>query len=274
MAQTRDIAGQLAAETHDTTVPAIARVYDAWLGGTENFEADRQLAVKLATMAPGIPDSARENRKFLRRVVRHLAAERGIDQFLDIGSGFPTADNVHQVAQQVNPQATVVYVDNDPIVVARSRELLADNAVTEAVQGDLRDPLAILNDPVVTGTLDFDRPVAILLLAILHFFTDDEAAYSAVAQLTEALPTGGFLVISHMEIVAELAATSSLYAAQAAPFATREAEHIARFFAGVELTEPGLVPVNLWRPEPEVDGRGENVPLLGGIALKAPGGIL
>lgn len=270
MAGARDTADRSAPEPVDTGVPAIARVYDAWLGGKENFEVDRVLAAEMASMAPGIPASARENRKFLRRMVRYLAAERGIDQFLDIGSGFPTSDNVHQVAQRINPAAKVVYVDNDPLVVARSRELLAGNAVTEAVQGDLRDPGAILRDPVVARTLDFDRPVAVLLLAILHFFTDEEAAYRAVAQLTEPLAPGGFLVVSHIEGVPSLVDTTSLYESQAAPFAMRDAEHIGRFFAGFDLVEPGLVPVNLWRPEP-AEGPGESVPLLGGVALKTGG---
>ena len=164
----------------DVTIPSVARMYDYYLGGKDNFAADREAAGKIIAAVPSARDSARRNREFLGRAVR-FAAESGIRQFLDIGAGLPTQENVHQVALRTAPDSRVVYVDNDPIVLVHGRALLADNRQTTVIQGDLHDPDAILNDPKLTAHLDLDRPMAVLLVAILHFIPDEDEATNIVA---------------------------------------------------------------------------------------------
>ena len=184
----------------DTSRPHPARTYDYFLGGKNNFAADREVADKVLEAWPSIRVGVRENRKFLARVVRYLAEEVGIRQFLDIGTGLPTADNTHEVAQAVAPTARVVYVDNDPLVLAHARALLTSSPEgrTAYIHADLRDPVAILNDPVTREVLDFDQPIALMLIAILHMIPDEEKPAEIMATLLDALPSGSFVVASHI----------------------------------------------------------------------------
>ena len=179
----------------DVTIPSVARVYDYFLGGKDNFEVDRKVAEHALQITPDGPAAGQANRAFLRRVIRHLVTEAGIDQFLDIGSGLPTQGNVHEVAIEHNPAARVVYVDNDPIVLAHGRALLAAEGTATVIQADIREPEEILNDPDVRRFLDFDRPIGLLLFAILHHIGDDEDPRSVAAALIDALPSGGYVAI-------------------------------------------------------------------------------
>src|SRR5271155_1152888 len=180
----------------DTTVPSTARMYDFWLGGHDNFAADRAAALKVSQVAPEAQLMAVENRGFLRRAVRYLAADAGITQFLDIGTGLPTQGNVHQVAQDINPAARIVYVDNDPMVLAHSRALKTGGN-TAVIEADLRDPAAILNHPRTLELIDFREPLAVLLVAVLHFIGVGDDPYRIVGSLYGALPPGSYVVISH-----------------------------------------------------------------------------
>ncbi|MEJ2577688.1 MAG: SAM-dependent methyltransferase [Kineosporiaceae bacterium] len=183
----------------DTSVPHPARRYDYWLGGKDNFAADRASGDAIEAVFPTIRVTAVENRRFLARAVRFLTAEVGIDQFLDVGTGIPTANNTHEVAQQVNPAATVVYVDNDPIVLAHARALLNShpNGATAYIDADLRQPETILTDPALAATLDLSRPVALMLVSVMHFFPDQDEPHAIVHQLAQALPADSYLVLSH-----------------------------------------------------------------------------
>jgi hypothetical protein len=233
-------------------------MYDYYLGGKDNFKADREAADRMLQLAPAIRDAARANRAFLQRTVRHLAAE-GIDQFLDIGTGIPTAGNTHQVAQTVNPEARVVYLDNDPIVLAHARALMAkpSKGRTTVVQADLREGAAILDErPEITAALDLDRPVALMLLAVLHFVSDAEDPWSTVAGLTERLAPGSCLVISHGtdDFISkdDSARASGTYRKATAQLHLRSRADIARFFGELELIDPGLELVPRWRNEETV----------------------
>jgi hypothetical protein len=233
-----------------------ARIYDYHLGGTHNFPADREAAQAVTARFPLVPAMARANRAFLRRSVRYLV-EAGIDQFLDIGSGIPTEGNVHEVAQRLVPEARVAYVDIDPLAVADSLEILDGNDFATAVRADVRDPAAVLDHPRVRKLLDLNRPVGLLLLAVLHFVTDDDEAYDVVSRLVSALPPGSYLVVSHAARPAtdatqdDIAVLQNVYKRQTgSPFEVRTRDGVARFFAGLELVEPGLVWLPEWRPEP------------------------
>jgi SAM-dependent methyltransferase len=237
----------------DIATANVARMYDYYLGGKDNFSADREAAEKVVAAMPYVLDFTRANRRFLSRVVTMLA-EQGIRQFLDIGSGLPTRENVHEVAQRVAPDARVFYVDNDPVVLTHARALLANNALTTVVQADLHDPRSIFDHPEVRAGLDFDQPVAVLLLAILHFVPDDMRPAAIVAQLRERLVSGSFLIISHGHagtITDEVEArVRGAYGKTAAgDIIPRPPEHVMAFFEGTDLFEPGLVPVEAWRPE-------------------------
>ncbi len=235
-------------------VPNPARMYDYYLDGKNNFPADREAAERALAIAPSTRDMARENRAFLRRAVRFLAAEAGIRQFLDIGAGLPTQGNVHEVAQAVAADARVVYADNDPVVVTHARALLADPS-TAAIPADLRDPGAILASPEVRALLDSGQPVAILLLAVLHFIQDADDPAGIVARLRDAVPAGSYLAISHATADApnprpEVAAqVVGVYRRATASLALRGGAEVARFFEGFDLVDPGLVQVQHWRPE-------------------------
>jgi len=237
----------------DTSVPHSARLWNYLLGGTDNFPADRAAAEQVLTFLPELVQSARFNRQFLGRAVRHLAGEAGVRQFLDLGTGLPTADNTHQVAQSVAPDARVVYVDNDPMVLVHARALLTSDpaGATDYLEADVRDPVSIL--AAADRTLDFDRPVAVMLLGILNFVTDDDQARQIVAALTAAVPVGSYLVISHptREVNPEAVdrAVAMWNDGGAAPMAVRDPAEIARFFEGWQLVEPGLVTCSQWRPD-------------------------
>jgi S-adenosyl methyltransferase len=241
----------------DTTTANPARRYDYWLGGKDNFAADRESGDAFAAAFPGIRVAAQENRRFLRRVVSYLAGEAGIRQFVDIGVGLPAADNTHEVAQGIAPDCRVVYVDNDPMVLTHARALLTGtrDGVTVHIEADLRDPDRILRHPALHITCDFAQPVAVLLLAVLPFITDEDDPYGIVARLIDALPPGSYLAASHptldplpAEVVAKLDGvedTSRL------PFRPRTRGEFARFFAGLELVPPGICSISAWRADDE-----------------------
>jgi hypothetical protein len=262
----------------NTGVPNPARVYDYFLGGKDNFPADREVAEQVLDIAPVAREVVEDNRAFLRRAVEVLTTEAGIRQFIDLGSGLPTQGNVHEIAQAAAPEVRVVYVDNDPMVVAHSRALLAgDNTV--AIEGDLRQPGQVLAHPEVRELIDFGRPVALLLLAILHFLPDDEDPFGIVARYRDLLPAGSHLAISHgtrdiperpdlspAEMADMGTKVEQLYQLTTASLVTRTRAEVERFFDGLELLEPGVVEIQRWRP----DGRSSLLPggFYGGVARK------
>ncbi len=255
----------------DTSVAHVARVYDYWLGGKDNFAADRAAGDQAINAFPNIPLSARANRAYLARVVRFLAGEAGIRQFLDIGTGIPTANHTHQVAQSVAPESRVVYVDNDPVVLSHARALLTSDpaGATEYIDADLRDPQKILDG--AARILDFSRPVAVMLMAILQHIDDADDPYAIVAALVGALPTGSYLAISHpasdidAEAMAKMADVLNKMMAEKVTFRDRAA--VSRFFAGLELVEPGLVQASKWRPASEMEAASPAA-LWAGVARK------
>ena len=251
-----------------------ARMYDYMLGGYHNFEVDRQVAQRILMLSPESPVQAQANRAFLRRAVTWLA-QQGIDQFLDIGSGIPTAGNVHEVAQKVNPAARVVYVDIDPVAVIHSKAILHGNTHVLAIQGDLAAPEAIIHHPECERFLDLSRPVGLLLFAVLNFIYDNEQVYGLVSTLRQALASGSYLAITHItdedappEIVERL---RRLAAGSKSPTRIRSRAEIAPFFTGLDMVEPGLVHIPLWRPEGPDDlflDRPSGSMILGGIGRK------
>jgi hypothetical protein len=243
----------------DTGKANIARVYDYWLGGSHNFRADQDAARAMIAIEPNTRAIMRANRAFLGRAVRYLAAEAGIGQFLDIGSGIPTEQNVHEVAQGVVPGTHVVYVDNDKVAVAHSKLLLEGNPDATVIQGDLREPASILADPATGKLIDFSQPVAVLLAAVLHFIPDSDDPAKIVGTLREAMAPGSYLAISHacLDTNPDFAATGeSAYRSRVAgQLCMRTREEITGLFQGFTLVEPGVVWPPLWRP-----GVGEAVP--------------
>jgi hypothetical protein len=256
----------------DPSKASIARVYDYWVGGTHNFVSDRELAERMATLDPRIPAACKANRAFLGRAVRFLAS-RGIRQFLDIGSGIPTAGNVHEIAQQAAPGSRVVYVDRDPVAVAEGRKLLSGNDHATVIQADVRDPDRILSNPETARLIDFGEPVALMMVAILHFVLDADEPERIAARFRTAIAPGSYLVVSHVTSEANprlTAAAEEIYNNRAADGQARSREQIARFFGGWEMIDPGLVYAPVWRPD-----RPEDVPLnperlwfLAGAAVK------
>jgi hypothetical protein len=265
--------GPAAAPQIDTTVAHPARVYDYWLGGSVNYAADREAAERVLAVTPGLRFRVRANREFLARAVRYLAAEAGIRQFLDIGTGIPSANNTHEVARAAAPDARVVYVDNDPIVLAHARELLAGGpaGATQYIHGDARDPGAII--AAAARTLDFTRPAALLLLGVLHLISDAEDPYRIVAALMGALPAGSYLVISHpasdINAAAQAEAQKRYNERVATPQTLRTRAEVARFFDGLDLVPPGLVYVHAWRPDAPAAGPADTASAHGGVARKA-----
>jgi O-methyltransferase involved in polyketide biosynthesis len=249
----------------DTTVSHSARIWNYWLGGKDNFAVDREAGDKVAAMLPIIVAQARADRAFLGRAIRYLAGEAGVRQFLDIGTGLPTADNTHEVAQRVAPDARIVYADNDPLVLLHARALLTSSpeGVCDYVDGDLREPDKILAQ--AARTLDFTRPVALMLLGVLHHIPDTDQAYQIVRRLVAALAPGSFLAINHSTSAVSGAAMEQAVAhwnQVGTPSMTlRTPQQIARFFDGLDLLEPGVVSCSRWRPAvspvgglpPEVD---------------------
>ncbi|MGW4090679.1 SAM-dependent methyltransferase [Nocardia sp. NPDC004750] len=241
----------------DTSLPHEARVYDYWLGGKDNYPADRSLGDTVAMHIPGIRDMARANRAFLGRAVRHLVREAGVDQFLDIGTGLPTAGSTHEVAQRIDPAARVVCVDNDPLVLAHARALMSSTPQGRIafLDADLRDPSAILDAPALADTFDQDRPIAILLVAVMMFFRDSDDPYGVVGRLLDAAPSGSYLVLTHFtgDFDPRPMARAAAAAQQAGiAFQPRSHAETESFFAGTELVEPGIVPVDAWRPDTDV----------------------
>jgi S-adenosyl methyltransferase len=254
----------------DVTVPNVARIYDFILGGKDNFDADRAAAAQILAVIPGGSGPARMNRAFLGRVVHFLVAERGIRQFLDLGSGLPTAANVHEIAQAADPDARVVYVDSDPVVVLHAQALLEDRAQgVAAVRGDLRDPAAITGNPAVRELIDFSQPIAVLMFAVLHFVADADNPGALVAGFRDAMAPGSALALSHItaENVDEEAATAgrAVYQSASAPIVPRSRAQIEGFFDGLHLLPPGVTGISHW-PGPHPGGA--ELHFYGGVAVK------
>jgi hypothetical protein len=255
----------------DTSVAHIARVYDYWLGGKDNFEADRIAGEEALAAYPDLVSSVRANRAFLARGVRFLAGEAGVRQFLDIGTGIPSANNTHEVAQEVAPASRVVYVDNDPIVLAHARALLVGRpeGTTDYLDADLRETEKILDH--ARGLLDFSQPVAVMLVAVLHLIGPEDHPHSIVSQLMDAVPAGSYLLLSHVasdiepEKMAEMGKRLNRLLAQKG-FYRNQAE-VTQFFTGLELLEPGVVPVQHWRQDSEIEGA-RRAAMWGGVARK------
>jgi hypothetical protein len=256
----------------DTSVAHSARVHDYWLGGKENYAADRAAGDAVIAAYPGIVMSVRANRAFLARVVRFLAAEAGIRQFLDIGTGIPSANNTHEVAQAVAPDARVVYVDYDPVVLAHARALLdsSPEGATDYVDADFRNFDTILQQ--AARTIDFSRPVAVMLIALLHLIGDDDEPYGIVNALMAAVPSGSYLALSQVasDIEAEQQAEAAKRYNRMARETQRHRSHaeVARFFTGLELLTPGVVPVQQWRPRSDLEAHAKSA-MWGGVARKA-----
>ena len=237
----------------DTGVPNVARIYDALLGGKDNYAADREAAEELLKAVPGAMAAARENRAFLGRAVRLLAGEAGIRQFLDIGTGLPTLGNVHEIAQAANPAARVVYADYDPVVLLHANVLLAKAVTVAAVNADLRYPRDLLTSPAVRALIDFDEPVAVLLVAVLHFLEDSDDPWKIVDCIKDHMAPGSYLVVSHVtgdDLPPDARQHArEVYENASAPGVTRAYDDIARFFDGLVMLAPGLVNVPAWRPD-------------------------
>jgi hypothetical protein len=239
-------------------IPHTARIYDYWLGGKTNYPADREAAEQVMAAFPHTRTAAQQNRAFLNRAVRYLA-EVGVDQFLDIGAGIPTSPNLHEIAQAVTPTARVVYVDNDPIVLAHARALLASSPQgrTAYLEADLHRPLDILTSSVLAETLDLARPVALSLIAVLHFFPHATDPAAIVRQLVDELPSGSYLVISHATgdfMTDELRRSSTAYQQRGLPLQFRSRAQVAELVpAGMELVEPGITPAHRWRPDTDTE---------------------
>ena len=257
-----------------TDVPHPARVYDFLLGGKDHFPADREAGEAILAMGEGGRTAVRANRAFLQRAVTALAG-LGIDQFLDIGTGIPTAGNTHQVARRANPAARVVYVDNDPIVLTHARALMsgAGHGTTRVLQADLREPRRILDSTEVRDTIDFTRPVGLLLVAVLHFVKDNEHPAAIVRELVDALPSGSYVVLSHVtaEVLtaAEVDGVGAAYRKVPAGMNLRSRAEVAEFLQGLELIEPGLVLCPFWRPDRETGPDDQRVSILAAVGRKA-----
>jgi SAM-dependent methyltransferase len=253
------VAGELSdwAEV-DVSTPSPARIYDYWLGGSHNFAVDREVGRRAAEAMPTLRPAIWANRAFLRRVVVHLATEHGVDQFLDLGSGVPTVGNVHEVAQAANPAAKVVYVDIDPVAVAHGRQLLADNDRATVLQADLRAPADLLGRPELTELLDLSRPVAVLLMAVLHFLPDADRPGDVVRACRERIAPGSFIALSHAaddeDLPTEQARMVEDYQkSTAVPFVHRRPDELAAWLDGMELLPPGMVLTNQWHPDEDAE---------------------
>jgi len=255
----------------DTGTAHIARVYDYWLGGKDNFAADRAAGDEALEAFPGLISSVRANRAFLARTVRYLTGQLGIRQFLDIGTGIPASSNTHEVAQSIVPEARVVYVDNDPMVLAHARALLSSSGqgATAYLDADLRDTAKILE--AAKDTLDFTKPVAVMLVAVLHLIRDADDPAAIIATLMEAVPAGSTLTISHVPNDMHMGAMSDmsdrLNRLLAQPSTYRSRAQVTSFFAGLELVDPGVVPIQQWRPDSEEQAAAVAA-MWGGVAVK------
>jgi hypothetical protein len=242
----------------DLRTPSVARVYDFLLGGKDHFAVDREMAEKALAIAPDGREAALANRAFLRRAVRYLAAEAGVRQFIDLGSGLPTQGNVNEIAHAVDPTARVVYVDNDPTVLAHGRALLADDATTTVVKADVVHPEQVVDHPEVRKYIDFGQPVGVLLVAILHHVNDDDDPARIAATLRSAVPSGSYLALSHFhnpgdanpEVARQAAAVEKVFNESLGTGHWRSREEILDFLGDFDIVEPGLVPLAEWRPDP------------------------
>jgi O-methyltransferase involved in polyketide biosynthesis len=257
----------------DTTRPHTARIWNYWTGGKDNYPVDQEAGDQIRALHPGIGDYALADRRFLGRAVRHMATEAGIRQFLDIGTGLPSANNTHEVAQLIRPDARIVYVDNDPLVLVHARALLTGTPEgrTDYLDADLRDTDAILEQ--AAQTLDFSEPVALMLLGVVIFVEDDEESYRVVRRLMDALPSGSHLALSHTissPSMPDVDAAVAFWNEHGTPRLTqRTPEQVRRYFDGLELLEPGVVSCNRWRPEEETQSAPAEVAMYGGVARKA-----
>jgi O-methyltransferase involved in polyketide biosynthesis len=253
----------------DVSVPHSARIWNYWLGGKDNFQVDRDAGDEFLLVYPEQRDKARACRRFLARAVTHLARECGVRQFLDVGTGLPTAENTHEVAQRVAPESRIVYVDNDPLVLAHARALLTSSpqGVTSYVDVDLRDPEAVLAE--AAHTLDLDRPVALLMLGVLGHLEDHDQARAIVARLLAGLPSGSYLVGCDGTISpAYLRAMERYEGTGGVTYHARTPEQLAAFYEGLDVLEPGIVPIHRWKPEAHDVGRLRAVDETGGIGRK------
>jgi O-methyltransferase involved in polyketide biosynthesis len=268
---TDDVAGGMPRPGNvDASVPHSARIWNYWLGGQDHYPVDRDAGDAFREIYPDIVEVARAVRYFLARSVRYLAGEAGIRQFLDIGTGLPTVDNTHEVAQRVAPESRIVYVDNDPLVLVHARALLTSRpeGACAYVDADVRHPGTVLD--AAAGMLDFGQPVALMLLGILGHVGDDDQAQSIVRQLTDALPPGSYLTLSDGANTSKAREQAHQRYAQtgAVPYRLRSPEQLAAFFDGLELLDPGVVPVSQWRPDPSPFGPPRHVDTFGGMARK------
>lgn len=238
----------------DVSTPSPARIYDYWLGGSHNFAADREVGRRAAAAMPTLPAAIRANRAFLRRIVHHLVTEEGVDQFLDLGSGVPTVGNVHEVAQAANPDVKVVYVDIEPVAVAHGRRMLADNDRATVIRADLRQPEDLLARTELTDVLDLSRPLAVLMIAVLHFLPDADRPRDVVRDYREQIVPGSFIALSHAAddeaLPTEQATMVEDYQKSTeVPFVHRGPDVLADWLHGMELVPPGIVLTNQWRPD-------------------------
>jgi S-adenosyl methyltransferase len=259
----------------DTSRPHPARMYDYYIGGKNHFAADRAVADRALASWPAGRIGLRENRRFLGRMVRYLAAEAGVRQFLDIGSGLPATNNVHEVAQAVDPASRVVYVDNDSMVLAHARALLASapQGRTAYIQADLRSPLDILRSPVTQSVLDFTKPVALMLIAVLHFLQEEDKPETVISALLDALPSGSYLAASHVTMEHDpvgVGGGQRAYREAGLPMTVRDADEFAQLaFSGLDLVPPGVVLVSEWRPDSNAPRpTPAEVSFYGGVARK------
>jgi S-adenosyl methyltransferase len=262
--------GGQALRDFDVTVPHSARIWNYWLGGKDNFQADRAAGDEFLEVYPQQLDKARACRQFLARAVRFLVNQAGVRQFLDVGTGLPTANNTHEVAQREAPEARIVYVDNDPLVLTHARALLTSSpeGVTSYIDADMHDPAAILAE--AAKTLDFTKPIALLMIGVLGHVADYDKARSIVRQLLAGLPSGSFLVESDGtdSSAAYLAAIEQYADSGGVPYNVRTHAQIAGYYEGLELVEPGVVPIHQWRPEPTMLGEAPDVSESGGVGRK------
>jgi hypothetical protein len=260
----------------DTTIPNVARIYDFLLGGKDNFAADRSAAQQLMDAIPDIAAIVRDNRAFIGRAVRYLAAEAGIRQFLDLGAGLPTQVSVHELAQQIAADTRMVYVDNDPVVCLHGQALLGSGDTVTVVLGDLRQPAEILQHPDLLRVLDLSEPVGVLCAAALHFVSDEEKPHQIVADYRDRLAPGSYLAITHGTLGAtkeedpegDVDSATNVYQRSSAQLHVRSLPEIERFFDGFELVDPGVVWMTEWRPDPGVQPAGRPRSLRGGVGRK------
>jgi len=236
----------------DTTVPHSARIWNYWLGGKDNYPVDRAAGDQFLKAYPGMAAEARANRQFLSRAIRYLVIKAGVRQFLDIGTGLPTADNTHEIAQRLNPACRIVYVDNDPLVLAHARALLTSTpeGVTDYVDADLHDPDAILD--AAANTLDFSVPIALILSGIMGHIADNGGPHAIVRRLMDRLPSGSYLMLQDGTTVSQANADApeDYNSSGAIPYHLRASEEIVRYFDGLDVVEPGVIPIQQWRPDP------------------------